>query len=323
MKHTDDNIQEKPGFMIENVDNDTPSQETLEEPVITIEHDDDMEQNTLPAIVMKRSRLHTWGWRMLWLVAMVVIGLGCYKIIRLYDYYYNIGVSISVSPKENIRKLDRMEAQSGPSEVVMKADSVLGVAINIYELHNVKAELALEEPDTADRSVLMYTRSADYTATGKYLGSLVINGEEKQSDVDRLGYCAIERGNMVIGISRFDDMKEHMIDHDGSYFRQFTLVSNGELPRRFFLHGKVERKALARTTDDRLCIIETRHPETLWDFADALREYGYVDAIYLTGGNKSGFYRAADGAAYFTEEAARYRKDKHHGVAPWLVIRKR
>ena len=48
MKHTDDNIQEKPVFMIENVDNDTPSQETLEEPVITIEHDDDMEQNMLP-----------------------------------------------------------------------------------------------------------------------------------------------------------------------------------------------------------------------------------------------------------------------------------
>lgn len=70
-------------------------------------------------------------------------------------------------------------------------------------------------------------------------------------------------------------------------------------------------------------VCAARYPETLWDFADALREYGYVDAIYLTGGNKSGYYRAADGTAYFTEEAARYRKDKHHGVAPWLVIRKR
>jgi hypothetical protein len=128
---------------------------------------------------------------------------------------------------------------------------------------------------------------------------------------------------MIIGISRFDDMCEHMVERDGSYFRQFVLVSNGELPQRFFLHGKVERKALARTADDRLCIIATRHPETLWDFADALREYGYVDAIYLTGGNESGFYRAPDGTAYFTEKAAKYRTDKHHGVAPWLVLRKR
>jgi hypothetical protein len=116
-------------------------------------------------------------------------------------------------------------------------------------------------------------------------------------------------------------MKDHMVDRDGSYFRQFMLVSNGELPKRFYLHGKVERKALARTVDDRLHIVETRHPETLWDFADALREYGYVDAVYLTGGNESGFYRSPDGTALFTEKAAKYRTDKHHGVAPWLVLR--
>ncbi len=70
-------------------------------------------------------------------------------------------------------------------------------------------------------------------------------------------------------------------------------------------------------------IIETPHSETLWDFADALREYGYVDAVYLTGGNESGFYRAPDGTPYFTEKAVKYRTDKHHGVAPWLVLRKR
>ena len=264
-----------------------------------------------------------WSLAIMWFVATVVLVFGSYGAIRLYNYYYNIGVSISVSPKDNIKKLDSMQAQNGSSSVVLKTDSVLGVALNIYELHNVKAELTLVEPDTADHSVLMYTRTADYTAMGKYIGSLVVDGEQKRSDASRLGYCAIAKGNMVIGISRFDDMCEHMVERDGSYFRQFVLVSNGELPQRFFLHGKVERKALARTTDDRLCIVETPHPETLWDFADALREYGYVDAIYLTGGNESGFYRTPDGTAYFTEKAAKYRTDKHHGVAPWLVLRKR
>lgn len=325
MKYTEDNnIQEKPVFTIEDTDNNASSQEILEEPVITIEHDDDMETGNAPsAVVKKRSRLKAWGMRLLWLIVTVVLVLGCYKGISLYNYYYNIGVSISVSPKDNIKKLDGMTAQDGPSEVVLRKDSVLGVALSIYELHNVKAEMTLAEPDTADHTVLMYTRTADYTATGRYLGSLVIDGEEKQSDVSRLGYCAIAGGNMVIGVSRLDDMKEHMTDRDGSYFRQFVLVSNGELPQRFALHGKVERKALARTADDRLCIVETRHAETLWDFADALREYGYVDAIYLTGGNESGFYRASDGKPYFTEKAAAYRTDKHHGVAPWLVLKKR
>lgn len=152
-------------------------------------------------------------------------------------------------------------------------------------------------------------------ASGNYCDVHLFNGESVTMTF-QLHY-------FVEAFSRFDDMCEHMKERDGSYFRQFVLVSNGELPQRFFLHGKVERKALARTADDRLCIIATRHPETLWDFANALREYGYVDAVYLTGGNESGFYRAPDGTAYFTEKAAKYRTDKHHGVAPWLVLRKR
>lgn len=323
MKHKEDSqILEKPKFTIED-DNNTSAQEILEEPIITIERTDDTADTDWRAPLNKRSRLLKWGMTIIWFVATVIIVLGCYGAIRLYNYYYNIGVSISVSPKDNIKKLDSMQAQNGSSSVELKTDSVLGVALDIYELHNVQAELSLQEPDTADQSVLLYTRTADYTSTGKYIGSLVIDGEEKQNDASRLGYCAIKSGNMVIGISRFDDMREHMVERDGSYFRQFMLVSNGKLPQRFFLHGKVERKALARTADDRLYVIATRHPETLWDFADALREYGYVDAIYLTGGNESGFYRAPDGTAFFTEEAAQYRTDKHHGVAPWLVLRKR
>ena len=324
MKNTEDNnIQEKPIFSIEDNDNNASSQEILEEPVITIESREEPANTSSSATPKKRSQLQKWGRGIIWFVATVTLVFGCYGAIRLYNYYYNIGVSISVSPKDNIKKLDNMKAQNGSSAVVLKSDSVLGVALDIYELHNVQAELSLVEPDTTDHSVLLYTRTADYTATGKYIGSLVVDGEEKRSDVSRLGYCAIAKGNMVIGISRFDDMREHMVERDGSYFRQFMLLSNGELPRRFYLHGKVERKALARTTDDRLCVIATRHPETLWDFADALREYGYVDAIYLTGGNECGFYRAPDGTPYFTEKAASYRTDKHHGVAPWLVIRRR
>ena len=45
----------------------------------------------------------------------------------------------------------------------------------------------------------------------------------------------------------------------------------------------VEQQAIGRI-DDQLYFIATRHKETLWDFADALREYGFIDAIYITGG---------------------------------------
>ena len=164
MKHKEDSpILEKPKFTIEDDNNNASSQEILEEPIITIERTDDTADTDSLAPLNKRSRLPKWGMGIIWFVATVIIVFGCYGAIRLYNYYYNIGVSI----------------------------------------------------------------------------------------------------------------------------------------------------------------IETPHPETLWDFADALREYGYVDAVYLTGGNESGFYRAPDGTAYFTERAVKYRTDKHHGVAPWLVLRKR
>ena len=330
MKYKDDNImQEKPIIVIEDCDTASSAQENLEEPVITIERDDRQEEAGVSGndsgteMSQKRSKWKTGLRYSAAFIALLVILAGCYGAVRLYNYYYNIGVSISVSPKENIGKLAAMKPQGGKSEVALKSDSVLGVALNMYELRHVQAEMTLEEPDTADRSVLLYTRTADYTATGKYLGSLVINGEPLQSDASRLGYCAIADGNMVIGISRSDKAMDYVEERKGSYFRQFMLVSNGELPTRFFLHGKVERKALGRTTDDKLYVIETRHAETLWDFADALREYGFVDAIYLTGGNESGFWRDSDGIGHFTEKAAHYRTDKHHGVAPWLVLRKK
>ena len=90
-------------------------------------------------------------------------------------------------------------------------------------------------------------------------------------------------------------IRNYAVEQGGSFFRQFILVSNGVLPSKFYLHGKVERRALARMSDDRLFYIESRHPETMWNFADALREYGFADAIYITGGKCYSFYRTADG----------------------------
>lgn len=154
MKYTEGNdIQEKPISAIENDDNNTSSQELLDEPTIIIESNGDMEYNASSDPIKKRGGLPKWSLAIMWFVATVVLVFGCYKAIRLYNYYYNIGVSISVSPKDNIKKLDSMQAQNGSSSVVLKTDSVLGVALNIYELHNVKAELTLVEPDTADHSV--------------------------------------------------------------------------------------------------------------------------------------------------------------------------
>jgi len=291
-----------------------------EVPIIIIERDEQPQSKEIVTKVVAPSKKQKWLKRLLALVAFGCVMVATLVGYYLWNYYYNIGVSVSVTPDQNIEKLQRPVKQEVP-EVVMTTDSILGVAMDFYTIHGLKAYIEFEEPDTADTSVYLYCRSADHKADNTYIGSLVVNGEERQSDTHRLGYMAMLGGNSVIGISRSEKVKDYVQEHGGSFFRQFILVSNGEIPGRFFLHGKVERRAIGRI-DDQLYYIATRHKETLWDFADALREYGFIDAIYITGGADYVFYRDRDGVKHDIGNPAEYPQKKWKGIIPWLVFRK-
>lgn len=291
-----------------------------EVPIIIVERDEQPQSKEIVTKVIAPSKKHKWLKRFLALVAFGCVMVAALAGYYLWNYYYNIGVSVSVTPEQNIEKLQRPAKQEVP-EVMMTCDSILGVAMDFYAIHGLKASIEFEEPDTADTSVYLYCRSVDHKADNTYIGSLVVNGEERQSDTHRLGYMAMLGGNSVIGISRSEKVKDYVQEHGGSFFRQFILVSNGEIPGRFFLHGKVERRAIGRI-DDQLYFIATRHKETLWDFADALREYGFIDAIYITGGADYVFYRDKDGIRHDIGDSADYPHTKWKCVVPWLVFRK-
>ena len=219
-----------------------------EVPIIIIERDEQPQPQEVVTKAVAPSRKQKWLKRFLALVAigclMVAILAGYY----FWNYYYNIGVSVSVTPEQNIEKLQKPAKQETP-EVVMTSDSILGVAMDFYAINGLKASIQFEEPDTADTSVYLYCRSVDHKADSTYIGTLVVNGEERQSDTHRLGYMAMLGGNSVIGISRSEKVKDYVQEHGGSFFRQFILVSNGDIPGRFFLHGKVERRAIGRIDD--------------------------------------------------------------------------
>ena len=291
-----------------------------EVPIIIIERDEQPQARESVTKVVAPSWKQKWLKRLLALVA-----IGCMMIAALagyyfWNYYYNIGVPVSVTPEQNIEKLQQPAKQEAP-EVVMTSDSILGVAMDFYAIHGLKASIEFEEPDTADTSVYLYCRSADFKADSTYIGSLVVDGKEYQSDKSRLGYMAMLGGNSVIGISRSEKVKDFVQEGGGSFFRQFILVSDGTIPSRFFLHGKVERRAIGRI-GDQLYFIATRHKETFWDFADALREYGFIDAIYITGGADYVFYRSKDDARHDIGESKEYPQKKWQGIVPWLVFRK-
>ena len=290
-----------------------------EVPVIIIERDEQPQPKQSVTKVVAPSWKRKWLKRILAFIAALCCMTAVFVGYKLWNYYYNIGVSVSVTPEQNIEKLQKPVRQEAP-EVVMTSDSILGVAMDFYAIHGLEASIEFEEPDTADTSVYLYCRSVDHKADSTYIGSLVVNGEERQSDTHRLAYMAMLGGNSVIGISRSEKVKDFVQERGGSFFRQFILVSDGTIPGRFFLHGKVERRAIGRI-GDQLYYVATRHKETLWDFADALREYGFIDAIYITGGADYVFCRDKNGIRHDIGDAADYPHTKWKDIVPWLVFR--
>ena len=298
-----------------------------EVPIIIIERDDEQPIVAAGSNVEVKPRRRQWLQWLLMAIAVLSLVIGLLAGYHYWRYYCHIGVPISTTPAENIEKLNLLklgweerESRSSP-KVVMTSDSILGVALDFYAIHGLQANIEFQEPDTADASVFLYSRSADHRADGQYIGSLVAKGKEMQSDRSRLGYMAMANGLQVIGISRSDKVKDYVADCGGSFFRQFILVSDGVIPSHFHLHGKVERRAIGRI-DDTLYYIATRHKETLWDFADALREYGFVDAIYITGGTDYCYYRSADGQRHDIGNPGDYPHKKWKDIIPWLVFRK-
>ena len=121
-------------------------------------------------------------------------------------------------------------------------------------------------------------------------------------------------GNAQIGISRGNRVLKYVLKHDGSFFRQLAIVSAGtRCDHQFILKGKVTRCVYARDERGRLYFVETAYPETLYGFADALVEDGFIDAVYVTGGAQPDlFYRETDGTAH-----GGYVDDKPHKLVVW------
>lgn len=255
-----------------------------------------------------------------------VVSLACASALLIaatgwivYERFADIGVPVSRSPQENIALLQQMMTTEpqGAKGIAPMSDSVLGVAMDFYSVSGLRASLQNTEPTEADTDVCLYVRSADYMADGTLIGATVVEGEEHGNTSDqRHGYAGMIDHALVIGVSRSDAVKDFVKEHHGSFFRQFVMVSNGVLPSRFSLHGKVERRALGRIGNE-MYVVCTRHKETMWDFADAMREYGFEDAIYITGGLGRTFYRDTEGTTHpFGTDTT------HRDGIPWLVFRK-
>ncbi len=96
-------------------------------------------------------------------------------------------------------------------------------------------------------------------------------------------------GEITLGNTINDNIKEHCIARNGDFFRQYALVMNGEIQENR-LRGKAIRRALAQQNND-FYIVESVNRESLYDFSEALADMGFTNALYLVGGSSYAWWR--------------------------------
>ena len=229
-----------------------------------------------------------WKWIIIIISVLVVLLLLC---LFLFRKTVNEQDSDIVKLKEDIsRVVQDSTLHTEESAVRISKDSINDVPLTIYSLINLKAELTFDLPSKNDSTIFLVVQAADIRRDNKeILGDYVFKGKQLSTGKRKIGYCAIIDGNVSLGVSLNDEVKDYCIANNGYFFRQYALVIDGEVQENQ-LKGKAVRRALAKQGDD-LYIIQSRNRESLYDFSEALADFGISDAIYLVGGDAYIVYR--------------------------------
>lgn len=227
----------------------------------------------------------------------------------------------SATAEESTEKLQATEEKVEQPGITMTEDAINDVKMRLYAINGLKAELTFNEPDTNDESVYLYSHSADVRAdNGKIVCACVVAGEQISEGNNRSGYFAAVGDNMVIGVAYNDSVLNYAKENGGFFFRQFAIVSDGQIGD-IRLKGKTQRNALG-FKDGQLYYVETSNSESLYDFAEALCDYGFTDALYITGGKVYNYYRDSQGKRHDMNYKAKEGQTRIlNSELPFLVFR--
>lgn len=90
-------------------------------------------------------------------------------------------------------------------------------------------------------------QAADVRAdNGGVVGAFVLNGEPRSWGVSKKGYCASINGKVTIGVAENSPLFESNRREGGYFFRQYPLVSNGEV-----IDNEPKGKSIRRAICDR------------------------------------------------------------------------
>ena len=261
-------------------------------------------EDTTPPLANKK-KFFSWQRAALSVIILLLLAILAWLGWGYYQHHrwaVNFEYPVSRSSAQIITDLNKAGQIKGDSVHVFTADSIDGVTMRFYNLAGLKASMSREMPADSDSSVVLVTQGWDYyfddAKQYHFLGDFVYNGKMLAQGTGKAGFVAVTTKGWQMGISQEDSVRDYIISQGGSMFRQFALVSAGQIClKQFALKGKVHRCALARKPGAATAYyVETVNKESLYDFAEALADYGFIDAVYLTGADGTEpVYRDADG----------------------------
>lgn len=272
-------------------------------------------QTTLPPSnnVKKHSRWQKVSFAVIIVLLLIICGLIGWNYYEQHRWAVSFEYPLSRSSEQIIHDLNANGQSLADSNHKVQwgtTDSIDGVPMCFFDLSGLKASIVRTMPADSDSAVMLITQAWDYYYDNSklyhYLGDFVYNGKQLASGTGKAGFVAITNKGWQMGIGQNDSIKEYIISQGGSMFRQFALVSSGQIClKQFALKGKVHRRALVRKPGSTTAYyVETVHKESLYDFAEALADYGFIDAIYLTGADGSEpCYRDVEGRMHGDKKA--------------------
>lgn len=168
-------------------------------------------------------------------------------------------------------------------------DTVINdIPIRIYIPHNAELSLHIGRMNQNDTTVIYVAQAADVRAdNGGIVGAFVLKGEPKAWGLSKKGYCASINGQVTIGVADNSPLFEQATEEGGYFFRQYPLVSNGEIVENE-LKGKSIRRGICERQGE-IFMVETGTTESFHDFSQALVDLHVNQAVYLVGSSAYGW----------------------------------
>ena len=256
-------------------------------------------QEISPQEKASKNKLKLW-----WLIPLsllIMLGIIIVLLMNRGDNREN-SVYLECEPLDTTESQIIIEANSKPvrAYTAVEQKTIDDIPLRLLIPTGGQIEMIVGELPMDDSSILLAAQAADYRAdNGQISGAFVYKGELLSRGHPKLGFCAIIGNNVTMGMSTATPLFERAVEASGYFFRQHSLVHNGELGEST-PPGKSIRRALCYD-GTQLFIVETEGRESLHDFSQALIDMGVQEAISLVGSMQLPLYEDEEGNRIVTE----------------------